>query len=103
MALGRFCHQILANARLAFYLLVSNDLATAQQLVREKDILREVEQTLRHHHFERLQKGQSIDMRASTLCLDLLNDLKQVNALLTAIAYPILEGQGRLKETRLDA
>jgi len=102
-ALTGFCRRILANARLAFYLLVSTDVATARQLVSEKDTLREVEQNLRHHHFERLQKGQSIDMRASTLYLDLLNDLKQINASLTAIAYPILEGQGLLKESRLES
>jgi len=103
MVLTGFCRRILANARLAFYLLVSKDVATAGQLVREKDHLREIEQSLRHQHFERLQAGQSIDMRASTLYLDLLNDLKQVNALLTTIAYPTLKGQGLLKETRLSS
>jgi len=108
-ALLGFCHRIIANARMAFYLLVASDLTTAQQLVREKDSLREAEQLLRHHHFERLRKGKTSygdkasDGRASTLYLDLLNDLKQVNALLTATAYPILEGQGLLKETRLEA
>jgi len=103
IALTHFCQRVLANARLAFYLLVSSDVATAGQLVREKDHLRDTEQQLRHQHFERLQTGLSINMPASTLYLDLLNDLKQVNALLTAIAYPILEGQGLLKQTRLTA
>jgi len=103
MALGRFCHQILANARLAFYLLVCDDLASAQQLVRAKDHLREAEQMLRQHHFERLRQTNANDIAASTLYLDLLHDLKQINALLSSIAYPILESHGLLKGSRLEA
>jgi len=101
-ALNGFCRHVLANARLGFYLLVSSDVATAEQLVREKDNLREVEKSLRHRHFERLQSGSSSDIHASTLYLDCLNDLKQVNALLTTLAYPILEAEGQLKQSRLD-
>jgi len=101
-ALASFFQRILANARLAFSLLVNDDVTIAEQLVIEKDNLRTVEQRLRHQHFSRLQTGQTLDMRASTLYLDLLNDLKQINAHLTSFAYPILEGEGLLKRTRLD-
>jgi len=104
-ALEHFCHHILDLARLAFSLIVTNDITMAGQLVRGKDKLREMEQNLRHQHFARLQgrqtKMQKNDMRASTLYLDCLNDFKQINALLTSIAYPTLEGQGLLKKTRL--
>jgi len=101
-ALTSFFQRIMANARLAFSLLVNDDVTIAEQLVIEKDNLRTIEQRLRYQHFARLQTKQTLDMRASTLYLDLLNDLKQINALLTSFAYPILEREGLLKQSRLD-
>jgi len=99
--LEQFYAKVMANARLAFYVLLSHDITTAGTVVREKEQLRYFDRHLRQKHFERLQKGQTNDMRASTLYLDLLHDLKQINALLTSIAYPVLEEQGMLTQTRL--
>src|SRR5690606_25060617 len=48
---------VLANARLAFNLLVTRDPGTARQLVEEKDRLREVEKDMSRRHFERLREG----------------------------------------------
>ncbi|WP_163270623.1 Na/Pi cotransporter family protein [Chelativorans alearense] len=94
---------VLANARLAFNVLVSRDKQTARQLVEEKDRLREREKETSKHHFERLRQRQSDSIETSALHLDTIRDLKQINSLLTSSAYPVLEEKGMLRASRLDA
>ena len=48
---------VLANARLAFNVLVSRDPETARQIVEEKDRLRDLEKATSDSHFVRLQRG----------------------------------------------
>ena len=94
---------VLNNARLAFNVLISRDLATAQELVREKDRMRDLERETNQRHFERLREGARKSLETSTLHLDTIRDLKQINALLASIAYPVLEENGLLRGTRLAA
>ncbi len=94
---------VLANARLAFNVLVSRDAATARQLVQEKDRLRDVERDTSRRHFERLREGAAQSLETSTLHLDTIRDLKQINSLLASIAYPVLEEHGLLGASRLKA
>jgi phosphate:Na+ symporter len=94
---------VLANARLAFNVLISRDRATALQLVREKDRLRDLERDTSQRHFERLRDGARRSMETSALHLDTIRDLKQINSLLAAMAYPVLEEQGLLRGSRLNA
>ncbi len=94
---------VLANARLAFNVLVSRDATTARQLVQEKDRLRDVERDTSRRHFERLREGTAQSLETSTLHLDTIRDLKQINSLLASIAYPVLEEHGLLGGTRLKA
>ena len=94
---------VLANARLAFNVLISRDPETAFQLVQEKDRLRDVERQTSLRHFERLREGTAKSVETSSLHLDTVRDLKQVNSLLAAIAYPVLEEHGLLGATRLRA
>lgn len=92
---------VLANARLAFNLLISRDCDTAARLVREKDRLRELERTMSQKHFERLSDGTERSIETSSLHLDTMRDLKQINSLLVSIAYPVLEEHGLLRSSRL--
>jgi phosphate:Na+ symporter len=92
---------VLANARLAFNVLVSRDAATARQLVLEKDRLRDVEKDTSLRHFERLREGTTRSVETSSLHLDTIRDLKQINSLLASIAYPVLEEHGLLQGSRL--
>lgn len=92
---------VLANARLAFNVLVSRDAETARQLVQEKDRLRDVEKDTSRRHFERLREGTAQSVDTSSLHLDTIRDLKQINSLLASIAYPVLEEHGLLQQTRL--
>jgi len=99
--LSSFHASVLANARLAFNLLVTQNPEIARQLVAEKDRLRDIEKTLSQRHFERLRRGAEQSVETSSIHLDTIRDLKQINSLLAAIAYPVLEAEGMLSGTRL--
>lgn len=101
--LSAFHASVLANARLAFNILVSRDPATARQLVLEKDRLRDTEKETSQSHFLRLRDGTAKSIETSSIHLDTIRDLKQINSLLASIAYPVLEEQGLLSGSRLKA
>ncbi|TIW82373.1 MAG: Na/Pi cotransporter family protein [Mesorhizobium sp.] len=98
-----FHSSVLANARLAFNVLVSRDPETARQLVLEKDLLREREKETSASHFLRLRAGTAKSVETSSIHLDTIRDLKQINSLLASIAYPVLEERGLLGGSRLKA
>ena len=93
---------VLTNARLTFNVLVSRDRETALQIVHEKDRLRGLEKRLGESHFMRLRDGTVKSVETSSIHLDTIRDLKQINSLLASIAYPVLEEQGLLSESRLN-
>ncbi|MEQ1950072.1 Na/Pi cotransporter family protein [Mesorhizobium sp. CN2-181] len=101
--LTAFHHSVLTNARLAFNALVSRDPATARQLVQEKDRLRVLEKQSSQSHFERLREGAAKSVETSTIHLDTIRDLKQINSLLASMVYPVLEEAGLLTGSRLKA
>jgi phosphate:Na+ symporter len=103
LELSSFHAAVLANARLAFNVLVSRDAATARQLVEEKDRLRDLEKATSKSHFVRLREGAVKSLETSTIHLDTIRDLKQINSLLASMAYPVLEEQGLLRGSRLAA
>src|SRR5690606_36487232 len=74
---------------------------SARQLVKEKDRLRRMERELSERHFERLRQGSEQSIETSSIHLDTIRDLKQVNSLLAALAYPVLEEAGQLGASRL--
>lgn len=94
---------VLNNARLAFNVLITRDSATALELVREKDRLRDLERDTSLRHFDRLREGAKKSLETSSLHLDTIRDLKQINSLLASVAYPVLEEQGLLRGSRLRA
>ena len=101
--LVRFHAAVMATAHLAFNVLVSRDLETARQIVEEKDRLRDLEKASSRNHFDRLGEGTPRSIETSTIHLDTIRDLKQINSLLASIAYPLLEERGLLRGSRLRA
>ena len=93
--------QVLANARLAFNVIVNRDTAIARSLVEEKDKMREIERMASQNHFERLREGTPTSIESSSIHLDTIRDLKEINALLASLAYPVLEQHGQLRGSRL--
>ena len=52
-------------------------------------------------HFGRLRDRGIRSIETSSLHLDTIRDLKQINSLLATLAYPVLEEQGLLSSSRL--
>ena len=97
-------HALIAEQmRRALAVFVSRDATVARDLVAQKDRLREEEMKATERHFRRLRDGLPETIETSALHLDVLRDLKRINAHLTTVAYPILENTGELRGSRLRA
>lgn len=93
----------LENLRIAQTIFMSRDKALARQLVEAKVEIRRMERESADRHFLRLRDGQAESLQTSSLHLDMLRDLKRVNAHTASVAYPILDEDGALVESRLKA
>ena len=82
-------------------MLTTGDVEAARQLVAEKDRIRVEEQRLQERHLKRLQKGGTASIETSNIHQEVLRLLKQVNAALSYVAYPIAEEKGDLLGSRL--
>ncbi len=93
--------QLLDHQRLAVAVFMSNDVEAARRLVAEKEQFRELERNSTERHFARVREGRKASIETSGLHLDVVRDLKRIDAHLAATAYPLLERAGALKPTRL--
>ena len=93
--------RLTSNARAAAAVFMTEDPRTARQLLGEKEVFRELELRATEEHFGRPRTGRAESIEMSKLLLDVVRDLKRVNAHLAAAAYPILEGRGELLPSRL--
>jgi phosphate:Na+ symporter len=92
--------RVLANLRMAASLFVNADTHTARLLVEEKQTFRNLENAATAAHFAAMRAGDAAE--TSALHLDLLRDIRRVNAhLVAAAAYPVLESHGELLPSRL--
>lgn len=89
------------NLRIAQSIFMSRDVKLARRLMREKVDVRRVEQRSAERHLERLREGRVESLQTSTLHLDIMRDLKRINAHIVSVAHPVLEEAGELKESRL--
>ena len=94
--------RLLANLRTAASLFMTSDERAARLLAGEKEVFRSLESAATTTHFERLRSGRLESVETSTLHLDALRDLKNVNShLVAAAAYPVLENTGELLPRRV--
>ena len=93
--------RVLVNMQLAMNVLLSSDLETARQLVREKDELSFMIQKSLVKHLERLRQDKSNSLKTSNMHNETLRALRQVNSSFSSIAYSILEDAGQLRGTKL--
>lgn len=96
-----FHDQVVTNGQLALSVLTTGDAESARQLVEEKDRIRLEEQKLQERHLKRLQHGTATSIKSSNMHQETLRLLKQINAALTYVAYPIAEETGDLLDSRL--
>ncbi|OCP01004.1 MULTISPECIES: Na/Pi cotransporter family protein [unclassified Ensifer] len=89
------------NLRVAQTIFVTRNADLAKQLIEVKVNVRHMEKRSAERHIERLRDGLVQSLQTSSLHLDMLRDLKRVNAHIASVAYPILEESGLLSESRL--
>ncbi|KPF43753.1 Na/Pi cotransporter family protein [Rhizobium sp. AAP43] len=93
--------EVLQNAHLAFNLLVTRDVEHARQLVTRKEAVRNLVKSSEEKHLDRLRQGNAASFESSSLHIDTMRDLKEINSLFVSIGYPLLEGEGLLRRSRL--
>ncbi|HEX5865881.1 MAG TPA: Na/Pi cotransporter family protein [Casimicrobiaceae bacterium] len=93
--------RLIGNLRLGMSVFLHGDLGSAQQLLAEKVLFRDLERAYADSHIERLSINTVQSIETSSLHLDLISDLKRINSHICSIAYPILEQAGVLAKTRL--
>nr|HRO16075.1 Na/Pi cotransporter family protein [Paracoccus sp. (in: a-proteobacteria)] len=89
------------NLRLSQSIFINGDFGLARRLMHSKVAVRRLERQSANRHLERLRTGQTESLQTSSLHLDILRDLKQVNAHAISVAHPILDREGLLSESRL--
>jgi phosphate:Na+ symporter len=93
--------RLVANLRLGMSVFLHGDLKSAQQLLAEKVLFRDLERSYANSHISRLMDNTAQSIETSSLHLDMISDLKRINSHICSIAYPILEEAGVLAKTRL--
>ena len=91
---------LLAQLRLATAVFMGEDVASARRLVEQKERFREFERTAFAAQLARAQDGRAAS-ETSGLHLDLVRELKRIEAHVAAIAHPLLESRNLLRPSRL--
>lgn len=89
------------NLRAAQSIFVTGDFELARRLMEIKIDIRRLEKQSSGRHLERLRDGLTQSLQTSSLHLDMLRDLKRINAHIVSVAHPILDESGVLGESRL--
>lgn len=91
----------LENMRMAQTVFATRNAELARGLVKVKEDVRRLEKQSAQRHLQRLREGRSDSIQTSSLHLDILRDLKRVNAHIASVAHPILDESGLLIESRI--
>lgn len=93
--------RLAGNVQAAAAVFMTQDARAARRLLGEKEVFRDLEARATEAHFARIRAGRAESVETSALHLDVLRDLKRINAHLSAAAYPVLEHLGELLPSRL--
>jgi phosphate:Na+ symporter len=93
--------RLLANLRLSMSVFINGDRKSAQELLAQKVLFRDLERAYADSHLARLAGNTIESIETSSLHLDLISDLRRINSHFCSVAYPILEEAGVLARTRL--
>ena len=101
-ALTDMIGRLSTNLKTAASLFVTEDPRTARMLAEEKAAFRDAEAKATASHFDRMRANDLQAAQASSIHLDLLRDIKQINShIIAAAAYPVLERTGALLPSRV--
>ncbi len=93
--------RLAGNVHTAAAVFLTDDVRAARGLLGEKEVFRDLEARATEAHFARIRAGRVESVETSALHLDVLRDLKRINAHIAAAAYPVLERLGELLPSRL--
>jgi len=93
--------RLVKNVRAAAAVFMTDDVRAARGLLGEKEVFRDLETRATEAHFARVRAGRVESVETSAQHLDMLRDLKRINAHVAAAAYPVLEKRGELLSSRL--
>jgi len=99
--IGEMHERLIAHLRLAVSVLIDGDATSARQLVAEKERFRDYERTATEEQFRQILSGQLPKGQSANRYLDVVRDLKRIEAHIAATVYPLLERTGDLKSSRL--
>jgi phosphate:Na+ symporter len=93
--------RLAGNVSAAAAVFMTEDPRAARRLLAEEAVFRDLEARATETHFARIRAGRVESVETSALHLDVLRDLKRINAHLTAAADTVLDRIGELLPTRL--
>ena len=82
--------KVTENLELALAALAANDKGIAEKVLRHKSAISQLERRYRQSHMDRLHAGLRESIDTSSIHLDVLLALRQVNSYATAVAYAVL-------------
>jgi len=94
---------VMENMQLAHNVFMTGDITMARKIFEAKEMMRSQEKRASEGHFRRLSEGVAETIATSSLHLDILRDLRQINGYISMIAYPILEEAKELNPMVLKA
>lgn len=97
LELNNLFRLVLESMRLAQTVFISGDAKLARQLVEDKAMIKQAEMQASINHMARMQQGIPETLATSDMHMDIIRDLRRINSLMAAIAYPILEEAGELR------
>ncbi len=92
--------KLLEHLQLAASVLMFQDLGSARRLVSEKERFRDLERAVAQKHLEQLRSGRTAG-DTSAIQLDIVRDLKRIEAHIASTGHSLLEQSGELKPSRL--
>ena len=92
--------KLLEHLQLAASVLMFQDIGSARRLVSEKERFRDLERAVTQKHLDQLRLGRAAG-DTSTLQLDIVRDLKRIEAHIASTGHSLLEQSGELKPSRL--
>ena len=100
-ALQELASTVSTSLTIAVSVLSSGDVAAARRLIEQKASFRAHEQSVIEDEFKENDASDADGLKAGALYIDLIRDLHQINSHIVSVAYPVLEGAGLLRETRV--
>jgi len=94
----QFHQKVYQNLALALSAFATRDETIAQQVIRNKSEIRDLEQEFYQDHLHRLEQGLAESFETSRIHLDVLSNLRRINSYITNIAYPIITKQAVVEQ-----